>query len=418
MKVKYLYFISTLLFFSIHLCSASNTCTPGFYLSPSSGTCTPCPVGTYQPNYGTNGCIPCSPGFISTNTASTTCSSCKTGLTSNLYHTACVCPAGYELDRDSNSCKICPPGSASIASEDSSYCSYCPPNSYQPSAGATSCLDCPEGSSSGPEATDCLTCPEGQSPINGACGKCSPGYFYRPDYAVCIKCYPGTFQDNAGLDTNCKVCPESSYAGYGYRSCKFCKRRTALMKDGSCASCKGGEYYNEGSFTCQKCPAGQYTPCNRVFKKCFPCGPDSHSFEGSSKCIRCKDRTTLLSSGKCGICPVGTFVDFDNGRVCTRCAANTFNSKGTGLYCLSCPPNLYAAPGSGKCRSCPKGQAVIATSGKCEICPPGKSYEKSTGLCTTCYEGTFKRNAGIESCRSCPEGYVSSKDFSSCVMSH
>lgn len=402
---------------SFQIGAAFNACTPGFYLSPSSKTCAPCPAGTYQPSYGAAGCIPCSPGFISTSTASTICTSCRKDLTSNMYNTACVCPGGHAFNSDSGICRICPPGSASISSEDSAYCNLCPPNSYQPSVGATSCLPCPTNFSSASGATKCLECPKDQVPVNGTCGRCSPGNFYEPYSGICSRCVPGTFQDKVGVDSTCKECPENSYAGYGFRSCVFCERRTALMKDGSCASCKGGEQYNEYSLSCLKCSADQYSPRGRVFKYCFVCGPDSHSFQGSEKCVKCKEGTTLLSSGRCGKCPAGTRIDADNGRVCTKCLPNTFSLRGTMHSCLRCPSSLYSVPGSERCQSCPKGTALIATTGKCEICSLGKTYDRLTGLCKECNRGSFKPSAGIGQCRSCPKGFVSSKDSITCVRS-
>jgi hypothetical protein len=72
-------------------------CTPGY--SANDGACTPCPDGTYQPNYEQASCIPCD-------------SSEDTGGTvGNTDASACVCRDGrYRASPADTTCKLCTTG--------------------------------------------------------------------------------------------------------------------------------------------------------------------------------------------------------------------------------------------------------------------------------------------------------------------
>lgn len=407
--------LQLLTIFLFKLSTAKNLCTPGSYLPLSSRNCTACPAGTYQPRSGARGCIPCAPGSISTVDGSVRCTPCETLQTSNKYRTDCICDSGYAFDYVSKKCKICPAGTVYIKSGYSPYCESCPLNTYQPNRGASNCLDCPDGFVSGPGATQCLKCLEHQAPINGSCGVCPAGSYYQKISAICVRCSPGSFSTRPGLAIDCDVCSFGTSSGYGYGSCVKCKRRTALMEDGYCRHCKGGEYYDKYSLTCIKCSPDYYTPSKRAFEECFSCGPGSYSFAGSAKCTRCKPGTSLLSSGNCGKCPSGTYLDIFDGRNCKKCAVNTFSPGGVLPECTPCREMTYALPGSRTCSFCPKNQSLIVTSGKCEMCPPGTFYAKYSGNCVQCFNGTFKATAGPGFCKACPDETQSSEDFASCI---
>lgn len=396
---------------------AQNSCLPGYYLPPSETECAACPAGTYQPFSGAVGCIPCSDGYFSSSEASTTCTQCQSSEVSNTYHTACVCGPGYEFDYyDGVGCMICPAGTAWEGYDDYSYCSSCYPGTFQPNEGATSCMNCPDGSSSTYGATQCLSCDDGQGIVDGSCGQCPSGHYYDMYDGSCYECYPGSYQPNAGISSGCQTCPSGSYSGYGASSCVTCGKNEALMEDGSCGSCDAGQYYDMYSLTCEQCYGNSFTPKNRIYLSCFNCGVNSYSFMGSKKCKSCKEGETLVASGKCGTCPPGTFVDIYDGRKCNPCMVNTYSVGGIMEYCQECPYEMYALPGSSKCVGCPADEAIIVSIGGCGICPAGKYYDSYYGECYDCYDGEFKANPGNGYCESCPTGSVSTDDHTACVV--
>lgn len=406
------------LFHTTVLAHGGNSCKPGYYLPPSGNECSLCPAGTFQPRSGAVGCIPCPTGYITSTEGSTFCTPCKRSETSNRYHTTCICTTGYEFDYGLNKCKICPAGSAYTKSGSYSYCTTCEPGTYQPNKGALKCLACSKGSQSVSGATKCISCSKDEALISGSCGTCRAGYYYEKYSATCEKCYPGTFQPTKGIASECQACPEGSYSGYGYSSCTFCKKYQALMKNGKCSSCKAGEYYNSYSLKCEVCGPDTSTPGRRVYQSCFNCGFSSFSFEGGKKCVKCKEGLTLLSTGKCGKCPAGTYLDIYDGRKCIPCQVNRYSREGMMDYCSSCPTGTYALPGSKSCVSCPEGQAIISKRGRCGTCPPGKYYENYSATCTKCLDGEYKPDPGIDFCLTCPEGSISSKDRTACVVSN
>lgn len=399
------------------LSNAQNSCSPGYYLPPSSTDCAACPAGTYQPNSGATGCIPCANGFISTSDASTSCTACGTGETSNTYHTFCICKPGYEFDYYGEGCTACPAGSYGVSyGDDYSYCSQCNANTYQPDAGSTECLNCPSGSKSSCGASECISCSSGQAAIGGSCGVCQPGYYYDSYCSECYECYPGSYQPDSGLSQLCQTCATGSFSGFGYSACVPCKKGTALMADGSCKECPAGQYYDMYSLGCYACYSGSFTPKKGIYQSCFNCGPDGFSFEGSKKCKKCKEGETLLESGKCGTCPPGTYLEVYNNRKCSPCEGNTFGSGGIMEYCQSCPTGTSSLPGSSMCTTCPEGQALIVGMDGCATCPPGKYYSTYTATCDQCPDGSFKASSGLGDCESCPDGSSSSDDYTACIV--
>lgn len=401
---------------SICVCFAENNCTPGYYLSNSSPECVPCPAGTYQPNSGAEGCISCEDGYVSTSDGSTSCRACEPTKTSNEYHTACECPIGYEfLFYSTGDCRICSTGTYYLKEDGYTYCNACPANTYQPNMGQTECLDCPEGSYSGYRSNECFTCPEGQAVIDRTCSTCPEGSYYDANAATCTECLPGTFQPLSGLVSSCETCPEGSFSGFGYASCVPCKKGTALMSDGTCGYCDAGEYYDMYSLSCDPCYPGSYTPNKQVLNSCYNCGLDAFSLRGSKKCTSCKEGKTLLSTGKCGTCPPGTYLDVNNDRKCVECPANSFSSGGILERCADCPDNLYSLPGSSSCTSCPENQALLTETGQCGTCIPGYFFDYYTGSCMQCYGGQYKPTEGLQQCQDCPGGSFPSDDYTACL---
>ena len=76
-----------------------SSCSPGTYATPGSGSCLPCPSGSYGPNSGMGECLPCPAGTFSMATGQTDSSTCTT------------CPANRFSLSGASSCVVCPSGS-------------------------------------------------------------------------------------------------------------------------------------------------------------------------------------------------------------------------------------------------------------------------------------------------------------------
>lgn len=389
-------------------------CAPGYFLPPSASECEACPAGTYQPNLGASDCIPCPEGFVNSNPGAALCKPCGKSETSSASRTTCRCLQGYEFNYRREKCQICKPGHRYDGGRDWSHCYQCFPGTYQPDEGAKTCLECPPGMKSGYAFTECIICPVGEAVIENKCGKCKPGRYFEKTTSSCIMCYPGSYMPSNNILSNCLPCPSGSYSGYGYSACVFCGKKKAFMKNGKCASCKPGQFYNMYNQRCYKCLHNTYTPKRNVFPSCFNCGYSSFAFRGSDSCKRCKYGLTLLNSGDCGMCPPGTYLDIYRGRKCVDCNVNSYNLEGIMEFCPNCPFNMYALPGSSSCFTCPEGQALIVKHKKCGMCPPGEFYQSSDAECIRCYSGTYKPEPGNHDCMVCPKGYSSDKSRTAC----
>lgn len=354
-----------------------NLCTPGSYLTPTSKQCAPCPPGTFQPNSNATDCIPCPKESISSKKGATFCTPCGDFETPGHDRTYCDCAIGYVKYR-TDKCETCPPGSIPYRYNG---CFPCPPGTYQPNGEGLSCPTCPDGSFSGGMAVKCIACPEGDVLIKDKCGKCPAGKFYKSYSPECGKCDPGTYTPVNNTASYCLPCPPGSYSGYGSAGCVSCENGEALLQNGKCGSCSAGQYYVSEKLKCFKCPADTFTPERNAYPSCFNCGYSSFSFPGSKKCTRCKYGSSLLSSGTCGKCPPGTYLDADGGHKCVKCGPNKYSFGGIAEDCASCPLNTYALPGSSSCITCPGGQALIVPKGKCGVCSSGREYNIDDGTC-------------------------------------
>lgn len=163
------------------------------------------------------------------------------------------------------------------------------------------------------------------------------------------------------------------------------------------------------------CDINTFSPKRHVYPSCFNCRYSSFSFSGSRKCVRCKYGFSLLSSGTCGTCRAGTYLDAYDGRKCTQCRANEYSFGGIMEYRHSCAYKMYALPGPSSCTSCPEGQALIDRKAKCGVCPPGTNYPLYNASCEKCGWWEYQSEPRIaETCIDCPDGFKASKDCTGC----
>lgn len=143
-------------------------CIAGYYAD--SGTCKPCPSGTYKTSVG--------------NTGHSSCLACPATQTSAEGSGTCACPHGYHQASGGAPCTPlveCPAGNQlhpSIASQ----CAGCPKDTYSPnpSTSADACLACPSGTTTGAvaNATAASQC------------QCRPGMVSYSGSAECYRTLP------------------------------------------------------------------------------------------------------------------------------------------------------------------------------------------------------------------------------------
>eukprot|EP00111_Clytia_hemisphaerica_P015651 TCONS_00046199-protein len=148
-------------------------------------------------------------------------------------------------------------------------CEACPKGTYQPEAGQSTCLHCPQGSL----VTD------GDVKSFTSCKEiCKPGEYSSNGLAPCSICPVGTYSDD-----------------YRSASCKSCPAGTTTVKPGTiskfdCGStCSPGTYSGNGVEPCKPCPKGSYQP-SRGETRCLDCpGLKSTASPGSSSSGSCMD---------------------------------------------------------------------------------------------------------------------------------
>ena len=157
-----------------------------------SGTCVPCPAGTFAGKFW--GCSPCDPGSWS-DEGSSACS-CNKGWTAagGTGGSMCTkCPANtFKAARGPSGCQACPRGSVSPeGSEAVKQCVSCPAGTFAGQAG--SCEPCSVGSWSD-EGSSACSCNKGWTAAGGDGG------------SMCTKCPANTFKAARG-PSGCQACP-------------------------------------------------------------------------------------------------------------------------------------------------------------------------------------------------------------------
>ena len=110
--------------------------------------------------------------------------------------------------------------------------------------------------------------------------------------------------------------------------------------------CPAGTFtsYQEGNSICTKCDRGEYSEAKSG--SCTPCPPGEIAFdEGSTSCE---------------VCPAGTisapYNSFGGNYYCAKCSKGTY-SKANSYSCIDCPEGTYAPKdGASSCKKCPSGK--------------------------------------------------------------
>ncbi|XP_069124135.1 uncharacterized protein [Argopecten irradians] len=109
--------------------------------------------------------------------------------------------------------------------------------------------------------------------------------------------------------------------------------------------------------------------------------------------IQCGESGQVLTSDKlCVNCAVGTY---KNGETCELCPVGEFSDSEKQTTCQSCPAGTTT-----------KAQGSTTSSHCFTFCPIGQFYSKEKQGCSDCSIGYYQDEAGQVSCKSCPNGQM------------
>ena len=193
--------------------------------------CNPCELGTYSSVAVTTSCISC-PAHSTTLTTSSTSEAdcvCNPGYYRQVSGSCGPCPNGTYSAGSTSSCAHCPDDSFSpqastsqqdcycnvgYTGPDGGSCTPCVPGSFKDTIGSASAHICSRGTYSNASGMSfCFTCtpfsdaPAGSSDITHC--KCVPGYA-GIDGGPCSSCETGKYSTTSGSHT-CVLCEEGKY---------------------------------------------------------------------------------------------------------------------------------------------------------------------------------------------------------------
>lgn len=496
------------------------------YSGPHFSSCEACPKGTYKNVSGMQPCVDCPNSTYNTLQAMTVCVDCRPDSQSprgTVFPWQCQCNLGYELlhldcsecepgsykpEVSNGTCLSCPAdtflaGLGSFLQEDcercptssnapersvsvmdcqcnvgfytvtSSYpfsCLGCIAGTYNPVENATACESCGIGKystgTSQPSEDTCEICPdftstysEGSDHITDC--KCNEGYFGE-DGVACQACPRATYKPERG-DLDCTFCPNGKHSNLtaqtGEDTCQGCPEHSWSYypdlftvddclcnkgfagSSGDCSSCGPGTYKDAiGDLPCVDCPVNTYSTSLAAVSNgtCLACTPFSTAPQGSQERSDCRcNRGYEYLVGTCQACSEGRYKDIVFNSRCVVCPRDTYNPilAATRLEdCLECAnfsssPNGtssvtgclcdpgYYGPAGGPCQECHDGFVSGRNFSSCVPCPPG-TYGDSLHLsCIPCEVGTFANTTGMSRCLQCPMGsFTESTNQSSCAL--
>lgn len=381
--------------------AATCTCNAGFSSSGSGSNlaCTPCVAGTFKASAGNGACTDCTAG--NENGGFTT--SCAVPCTQNSFCPAglppqqcpdsvstdaandgttdtvgsddvtdCKCIAGYkQVTAAGATCVQCPAGSYGT---DGRTCSACETPMYNPTAGATGCETCDDGSvtSKAAGAADedgnvaCTACHGDSTESSNVC-ECNAGY-YNDASDSCAKCPVGKFKDAVG-NTACDNCAGGTTGGEGRdATCTDACPANSYCPDGEppalCpASGAADGTSDEGSDAIDACACAPGYELNTVDQTCDAC-PAGSVGDGATPCMACTG-DEYADNNVCGTCADGEIAVFvDSGSPandgmtgntqCHECTSPEAPTLTAGAWsCAPCPYLEYRNPTTGECVACP-----------------------------------------------------------------
>ncbi|XP_052242513.1 uncharacterized protein LOC127852603 [Dreissena polymorpha] len=364
--------------------ACENYCDSGYEKVGSA--CLLCAVGSYKDN--TEGlfsnCTACDPLYTTPSTASTSRTACSIR----------TCPAGTYRNVGDTGCTDCDLG-------------Y-----YQPQQFQTSCLKCPDDTSTmqtkSTLATDCKAyCPNGKEMVNSVCQDCSRGYFRSQSdglFAMCQMCPLDKITPSTGAttisqciiancsagyrlktDNTCEICPKGSYSESKWlTTCTPCGIHKTTEREGATnqslciVECEQG--FEDASGACVPCQQGFYKDI-KAAAQCKPC-PVGYITSGSG--------ATNLTMCNIPACSPGTFLnETASPAACQVCGYDTYQDTKWQKSCKSCSANLVTlqtgSTSLAQCvADCASGQEYSATNRVCRFCPIGFYRDRNDRLQPSC----------------------------------
>lgn len=392
------------------------------------------------------------------NSSSQECETCAVGKTSTNYATECLCPTGTYVD--GTECTACAVGTYGDEIGSTS-CKDCSAGTFQGQTGQTACDTCPTGwdSVEGQSACDEL-CSVGTYGSVGQCDDCSAGMYGDEQgltNAVCKSCASGKYNDQSGQSA-CGDCPNGFFqANDGQSACDTCPVGRYGDESGMnlCKTCAAGQYEDEtGQSSCEDCPIAFYqmfvgqSNCNECAAgtysdetgqaTCDACPSGWGSAEGQSACVELCLAGTYGSAGQCNDCSAGMYGDEQGltNAVCKECPVGYKNPSSGQASCAACSTRThqdetgqtackYCAAGRYQnqnaqetCQACSYGHFQSQTGQRdCDDQCPSGTYQDLLGQasCKDCEAGMYQSASGSHYCNSCPTGWDSTADHSSCT---
>ena len=361
--------------------AGSCNCFPGYTgnIVLPTDECTPCIIGTYQPNAGAASCLACT---------ATVGDFTTTAQEASTQEADCFCQLGYAGAADS--CDICGIGQ------------------YSDSLGEPACTECPTGSTTTAEASTeleaclCNAGFEGDAATTG-CQECAVGQ------------YSGTVEDG-----ECSTCPaSSSTAGTGNTAVTACECDaghfgTIEAPTNECSECEVGQYNDAvGAAACIECPASSSTEAaaSKALDECL-CEQGFGGDAATSGCEECAvgEYSDLLANDDCSTCPASSSTAGTGNTAVTACecdAGHFGTIEAPTDECSEWEVGQYNADtGAVACIECPDDSSTVgegSTDAAACLCVPGTGGDAPTEGCEDCPVGDYKESLANEQCDQCPE---------------
>ncbi|OAF71400.1 hypothetical protein A3Q56_00828 [Intoshia linei] len=180
----------------------------------------------------------------------------------------------------------------------------------------------------------------------------------------------------------------------------FCEK---CEKDSlTCLSCKGGYFFDQETFKCQKC-----------IKNCDTCGYVDHcticnvGFKfnyQSRKCERCVPNCQHCNDNKTCTSCLSKFYKTTDKYICFACPKNC-NRCSNPTDCVDCLKNFFLL--DLKCYECSENCDICENVEKCNICKFGYFWDAQNKKCTSCGIGCLSGQCDLKlGCLKCKNGYM------------
>jgi len=199
---------------------------------------------------------------------------------------------------------------------------------------------------------------------------------------MCSACQPGTYP-NASTYL-CSSCPSTCTVCTSDTSCSECKDTFSLI-NGTCICDTANQIFPHG-YGCLSCHSiiNYCKNCsyNGTLTSCLTCGTGTYLAPGSSACILCPLNCDVCTSGGCGNCSAGYFL---NGNGVCDCLTSCVAYPTADPSCIDCAlsVNITTNASTLLCNAC-KMSTFVVSNENCNACPFSCATCKDYVTCLTC----------------------------------